>query len=99
MQKRSNNSFRIKTHKQDCTLKFDYDRDKVLDAVAFQDHYSKFLKMPKLPMARKNFPEYQVRKIQVEKMMEAKQEGKSEYKNIGKKRNKTINTDKENVGL
>lgn len=54
------NSFRIKAN----TKTIDYDRNKLLDAVALQDHYSKSMQFPKMPLNRKLFPQYGVRKAQ-----------------------------------
>ena len=57
-----NHSFRIKNS---AGLKIiEYDRNKILDAVALQDHYSKSIKLPKMPLGRKHNPSYHLRNAQ-----------------------------------
>ena len=60
----------------------EYDRNKILDSVALQDHYSKLLRMPKMPLGRRQMPSYAVRQAQVKKVHDEKINAAKEYQQI-----------------
>lgn len=64
MHRGKNASFRIRGSEKI----LEYDRNKILDSVALQDHYSKILKMPKMPLGRRQLPLYSVRKVQTQRI-------------------------------
>jgi hypothetical protein len=78
MHRGKNTSFRIRGSEKI----LEYDRNKILDSVALQDHYSKILKMPKMPLGRRQLPLYSVRKVQTQRIQEEKISAAQEYKQI-----------------
>ena len=80
MIKARNTSFRIKSNTGSKII--EYDRNKILDSVALQDHYSKILKLPKMPLGRKVLPSYHVRKVQQSRIQNEKSQAGDDLKKI-----------------